>query len=273
MCVVIGTVVLSIKTKSLILFYLFFELRVLPITLIVFFYGYQPEKLRASLFLLLYTVTGSLPLLWMIVSDHVPMGIVCGSLLAFPITLCFMIKTPMYLLHIWLPKAHVQAPIGGSMVLARVLLKLGSYGLLLFLPHLKLNLIVIFYYSISLLGSIVRALICMRQGDLKLIIAYSSIVHMGVVRVGFLCGTELGYTCGLIMAIRHGLCSPILFAYSYWLYESTYSRLSLNNPRSFPNILGGMFALVTLNIGVPPSLGLWSEVFMTISVLNSWGLA
>lgn len=101
------------------------------------------------------------------------------------------------------------------MVLAGVLLKLGSYGLLLFLPFVKLNYILSFYLRISLLGSLISSLICLRQGDLKLLIAYSSVVHMGVVTVGFISGSELGYSSGIMMILIHGLCSPMIFAFSF----------------------------------------------------------
>ena len=101
------------------------------------------------------------------------------------------------------------------MVLSGVLLKLGSYGLLLFIPLIKLNLLTVFYFVIALIGSILGALICFRQGDMKIVIAYSSIVHMGAVTIGFVSGTELGYRCRLLMVLGHGLSSPFLFAFSY----------------------------------------------------------
>jgi NADH:ubiquinone oxidoreductase subunit 4 (subunit M) len=212
-----SVVILCIKTKSLLIFYIFFELRVIPITLIVFLFGYQPEKLQASLFLLIYTVVRRLPLLLFIVTHerHHFITIVRSVIISVPITMGFIVKTPMFLLHTWLPKAHVEAPVGGSIVLAGVLLKLGSYGLLLFLPLIKLNTLLSFYYGIGLIGSSLGALICLRQGDLKLLIAYSSVVHMGVVTLGFIRATELGYSCGLIMVLGHGLSSPFIFAFSY----------------------------------------------------------
>ena len=196
---------LAFKSKSLLVFYISFEFSVLPITLIIFLFGYQPEKLYASLALVLYTILGGLPLLlYLLYRDFVISSFLYGSLLSIPITLAFLIKTPMYLLHIWLPKAHVEAPVGGSMVLAGVILKLGSYGLLLFMPLIAFNRLLGFYLSITLVGMVVRALICLRQGDLKLLIAYSSIVHMGVVTLGFIRGSEMGYNCAFMMVVAHG---------------------------------------------------------------------
>lgn len=261
-------VALALKTKSWLLFYVFFEFRIIPITLIIFIYGYQPEKLHASIFFILYTVAGRLPLLLFIIYNNTSFNLTT-SLISLPITLGFIVKTPLFLLHSWLPKAHVEAPVGGSMVLAGVLLKLGTYGLLLFLPAVvNFNNLLIFYFSLSLIGCSVCALICLRQGDMKLLIAYSSVVHIGVVNMGLISGTETGYSCALLMVISHGFCSPFLFAFSSWLYLSSHSRLLVNNARAFPMLGAILFLLLTINIGVPPRLSVWSEVFIVISTLN-----
>ena len=264
-------ILVAIKTKTLLLFYIFFELRIIPITLIVFFYGYQPEKLQASLYLLLYTMVCRLPLLFYIIIEK---GMIIRSLLRIPMTLGFIVKRPIFILHAWLPKAHVEAPVGGSMVLAGVLLKLGTYGLILLLPLIKINALLIFYFRISLIGSSVGALICLRQGDLKLLIAYSSVVHIGVVSLGLLSGTELGYTCGVMIVLRHGIVSPLLFAFAYWLYSSSHSRLMLNNAGTIPLMIAGIMGLVSLNIGTPPRVGLWSEVLITVSTISliTWSI-
>jgi len=248
------TVILSIKTKSLFLFYIGFEARVIPITLIIFFYGYQPEKLQSAMFLLIYTVVGRLPLLLYIIMDDI--SFVRSSFLAVPMTLGFMVKTPLFLLHTWLPKAHVEAPVRGSMVLAGVLLKLGTYGLLIFLPYITVNNLLSFYMGMSFVGSIVGSMICVRQGDMKLLIAYSSVVHIGVINVGLIRGREMGHTCAQLMVLSHGLCSPFLFAFSYWRYVSSHSRLLLNNSSAWPLSAGLLFCLVSLNIRVPPRIGL-----------------
>lgn len=262
------SVALAIKTKSWLLFYVFYEFRIIPITLIIFIYGYQPEKLQASIFFILYTVAGRLPLLLFIIYNNTSFYLMT-ALLTLPITLGFMVKTPLFLLHAWLPKAHVEAPVGGSIVLAGVLLKLGTYGLLLFLPAVvKFNSLLIFYFRLSLFGCSVCALICLRQGDLKLLIAYSSVVHIGVVNMGLISGTETGYSCALLMVISHGFCSPFLFAFSSWLYISSHSRLMVNNASAFPMISAILFLLLSLNIRVPPRLSVWSEVFIVIRALN-----
>jgi len=151
--------------------------------------------------------------------------------------------------------------------LAGVLLKLGTYGLILFMPLIKTNTLTVLYFSLSLIGSAVAALICLRQGDIKVLIAYSSVVHMGVVSLGLIRGTEMGYTCALMIVLAHGICSPFLFAFSYWLYGASHSRLMINNMFSFPIMAGLMMSLVSLNISIPPRLRLWSEVLITITTL------
>lgn len=153
------------------------------------------------------------------------------------------------------------------MFLAGILLKLGSYGLLLFLPIIKLNQVICIYFSLSLLGSVICAMVCLRQGDIKVLIAYSSVVHMGVVNLGFLRGTELGYTCGLIMILAHGLCSPLLFSFAFWLYQISHSRQILNNSFLAPCLGAAILLLVLINISVPPRLRLWSELFMCVRVI------
>ena len=142
------------------------------------------------------------------------------------------------------------------MLLAGVLLKIGTYGLILFLPLVKLNHVLLFYFRLSLLGAIVCSIICLRQGDIKVLIAYSSIVHMGVVLLGLLSCNELGYSCGLIMVTAHGLRSPFVFRMAFWIYSSTHSRMITNNTRAWPVMVGMLAGLVSLNIRVPPRLRL-----------------
>lgn len=258
-------VLVTLKTKSLLILYSFFELSVVPVCLLILFFGYQPEKLQACLFIVIYTVVGRLPLLLYII--YSPLKFQSAEILTLALTLGFMVKTPMYLLHIWLPKAHVEAPVGGSIILAGILLKLGSYGLVVFLPFVKMNWTMSFYLTIRLLGSVISSILCVRRGDIKMLIAYSSVVHIGTVSIGLISGTELGYSCGVLMIVGHGISSPFLFAMAYWLYLSSHSRLLLYNITTWPLLMALIFSLVTLNISIPPRLCLWSEVFLALVLI------
>jgi len=253
-------------------FYVFFELRLIPTLFLVFLYGYQPEKLQASMYLLLYTVLSSLPLLLIFInsSSYLFFFSVSPSLwFASLVTLGFMVKTPIYLVHVWLPKAHVEAPVAGSIVLAGILLKLGRYGLLLFCPLFVRNVLIL-YLSLSVWGSIFCCIICIRQWDLKRLIAYSSVVHIGVVSVGILRGLKAGYQCATTIVLAHGICSPIIFALAYLVYNSSHTRIISSNKGalSTPVLSFFLFLLLAINMGVPPSLNLWREVLLFIALLR-----
>merc|ERR1719187_2902160 len=143
-------------------------------------------------YLLLYTVVCSAPLLYSIVLNNSRVLSGFSSLSAYTrilVCLSFMVKSPMYTLHSWLPKAHVEASLIGSMLLAGVILKLGRYGLLLLAPSLWSNSS--FYVYLTLSGGVVCSAICCRNRDMKSLVAYSSVVHIGVVTLGALRGLEL----------------------------------------------------------------------------------
>ena len=253
-------------------FYILFELRLIPTLFIVFLYGYQPEKLQASMYLLLYTVLSSLPLLIIFINSSTYLFFFLPTFsfwFGLLITLGFIVKTPIYLVHVWLPKAHVEAPVAGSIVLAGVLLKLGSYGLLIFCP-LFVSKVLILYLRLRVWGSIYCRIVCIRQWDLKSLIAYSSVVHMGVVTVGIVRGLKVGYQCAIMIVIAHGVCSPIIFALAYLVYNSSHTRVISSNKGSLrtPVLSFFLFLLLAINMGVPPSLNLWREVFIFVAFLR-----
>jgi NADH-ubiquinone oxidoreductase chain 4 len=139
--------------------------------------------------------------------------------------MAFLIRMPMFLTHLWLPKAHVEAPAGGSIFLAGVLLKLGGYGILrlmnLFVVSVRFGLV---FIIISLVGAVVVSFLCLRQFDIKALIAYSSVAHIGLVLGGIFVANGWGWGGALVLMLGHGLCSSGLFCLSGVVYERLGSR-------------------------------------------------
>lgn len=161
------------------------------------------------------------------------------------------------------------------MILAGVLLKLGSYGLMVFLPFFTHKLLIMYLY-VSVIGGVLCSFTCARQWDAKGLIAYSSVVHMGVVGVGVVAGRELGYYCAIVIVIAHGICSPLLFGLAFYLYSGRHTRLLSQNRGglSTPLVCFFIFSLLAVNMGLPPFLNVWAEVliFSALRILMLWSL-
>nr|YP_448915.1 NADH dehydrogenase subunit 4 [Sclerophasma paresisense]ABB81899.1 NADH dehydrogenase subunit 4 [Sclerophasma paresisense] len=271
--------IFTFSSMNLFLFYFFFECSVLPTLFLILGWGYQPERIQAGIYLLFYTLFASLPLLFSIFYLYNSIGMLfMFSFLSFNVynffiylslILAFLVKMPMFLVHLWLPKAHVEAPVSGSMILAGILLKLGGYGLIRLFP-IMINLGIkynILFISISLFGGFMISLMCLCQTDLKSLIAYSSVAHMGMVLSGIMTLTYWGICGSLILMIAHGLCSSGLFCLANISYERVGSRSLLLN-KGLINFMPSMslwwFMLSSSNMAAPPSLNLLGE----ISLLN-----
>ena len=184
-----------------------------------------------------------------------------------------MVKLPIFLFHVWLPKAHVEAPVSGSIILAGVILKLGGYGIIRSLIiiiniSIKYNL---YFIIISLIGIIYVRLICLRQFDLKILVAYSSVVHIGIILLGIFSIIIWGIYGGLIIIIRHGFCSSGLFLLVNYLYERSKSRIILLNKGIIyflPVLIIWWFFFCIYNIAAPPSLNLVRELIILLNLLN-----
>nr|WOW98952.1 NADH dehydrogenase subunit 4 [Borysthenes sp. 1 WQW-2023a] len=263
-------------------FYFFFESSVLPVFFLILGWGYQPERLNSGLFLIYYTLFSSLPLLLVIFFYFNCFGFfffhfffsVSSSLSGFFFIFGFLVSFPMFFFHLWLPSAHVEAPVSGSMILAGVMLSLGGFGLIRFMGFIELFLVNFgfVFVVLSLMGSFYISMFCLVQGDLKVLVAYSSVSHMGLVICGLLILSSWGSLGSFMLMISHGLVSSGLFYYVGCLYDrfGTRSVFILSGLLSFmPSMSLFFFFLCLLNMSCPPSLGLLSEIFI-VSVLFSW---
>jgi NADH-ubiquinone oxidoreductase chain 4 len=234
-CILCFGLVWAFIARRFFLFYVFFEFTLVPITLIVLGWGYQPERLQASFYLMLYTVTASLPLLVVIfvlgsLKGHVSFYLLAwggdiggGSVVViFFMILAFLVKAPIFFFHLWLPKAHVESPLVGSMILAGVLLKLGGYGLVRVyycMPVMGYSRLSYVVRSLALWGGAICGFICLRQVDIKCLIAYRSVTHMGVIIGGVIRGSYLGSYGAVIIIFSHGLVSSRMFLGAFIMYK------------------------------------------------------
>ena len=281
-------VTLFFLTDHLLFLYVMFEFSLFPTLFLILKWGYQPERLQASLYFVIYTICASLPLLLIIMRVKAsvfrfcirfifPFNVIgemnCSYLYFLSFVAAFLVKVPIWGVHLWLPKAHVEAPVRGSMILAGVLLKLGGYGLVKILGVIykisrKLGNLVL---GINLWGALAVSFICICVVDVKSLIAYSSIIHIGGIVVGIIRGRRLGLLGGILIMLAHGLRSPGIFAMANLNYEIRGRRNILLHKglcAIYPVARLMWFILLSSNIAAPPSLNLAGEFLICVSVLK-----
>nr|YP_010892849.1 NADH dehydrogenase subunit 4 [Nannoperca oxleyana]WJQ22553.1 NADH dehydrogenase subunit 4 [Nannoperca oxleyana] len=284
--------ILAFSATEILMFYVMFEATLIPTLILITRWGNQTERLNAGTYFLFYTLAGSLPLLIALLllqsnmgtlslltlqySDSLPLVSYADKLWWAGCLLAFLVKMPLYGVHLWLPKAHVEAPVAGSMILAAVLLKLGGYGMMrmmIMLEPLTKDLSYPFIVF-ALWGVLMTGSICLRQTDLKSLIAYSSVSHMGLVIGGILIQTPWGFTGALILMIAHGLTSSALFCLANTNYERTHSRtmlLARGLQMALPLMTTWWFIASLANLALPPFPNLMGELMIIISLFNwSW---
>ena len=270
------------------LFYIFFEGVLIPMFLIIGIWGGE-NRLKASFKFFLYTLMGSVLMLVAFVSmammagttdlglamDHLLPNSIPAPwqyILFLALFASFAVKIPMWPLHTWLPDAHVEAPTAGSMILAGVLLKMGGYGFirlsLVWLPVAS-QAFAPFIFSLSIVAVIWASLIALVQTDMKKLIAYSSVAHMGVVTAGIFSGNQIGLMGGVLQMLAHGLTSAGLFLAVGVLYDRTHSRLIADYggvAKKMPFFATMFFFLTLSSIGLPATFGFLGEFVSMLGV-------
>ena len=274
------------------LFYVFFEAMLIPMYLIIGIWG-GPNRLYAAIKFFLYTLLGSLLMLvaflylynvtggsFTIADFHkVPLAKTPQLLIFVAFFLAFAVKVPMWPLHTWLPDAHVEAPTGGSVILAAITLKLGAYGFLRFILPIvpdASHTMAPFVIVISLIAIVYIGFIALIQTDMKKLVAYSSISHMGFVTLGFFLfvggqGSALGIEGGLMQMISHGFVSAAMFLCIGVMYDRLHSR-NIADYGGVVNVMPKFAALMMLfgmaNAGLPGTSGFIGEFTVTIAAVK-----
>ena len=241
------TVIIVFEATSPFIFYLIFEVSVIPIFIIIIGWGYQPEKVIASISIFLYTLILAAPLIT-IAFIRSNSGLInslfmwtynrCNSALlgslTIILTLGLLVKIPMYGTHLWLPIAHVEAPVFGSIILAGILLKLGGYGLYKFIPFIRPTSYQLLIIRISLMGFSAVNILCLQITDIKIVIAYSSVSHIALVIIMSSLISTFVFNSSLLIMLTHAFRSSMLFIVAFYIYNFTNTRNVIIN-RGFAN--------------------------------------
>jgi NADH-quinone oxidoreductase subunit M len=286
-----GLVVGVFSALDGLLFYVFFEATLIPMYIIIGVWG-GPRRVYAAFKFFLYTLLGSLLMLVALVYLYfksggsfdiqawhkLPLPLDAQTLLFFAFFAAFSVKVPMWPVHTWLPDAHVEAPTGGSVVLAAIMLKLGAYGFLRFSMPIAPDASrewAWFMIALSLIAVVYIGLVALVQQDMKKLVAYSSIAHMGFVTLGFFIFNELGVSGGLVQMISHGFVSGAMFLCIGVLYDRVHSR-EIAAYGGVANTMPKFAAFAVLfsmaNCGLPGTAGFVGEWMVILGAVkaNFW---
>lgn len=270
--------ILTFLRNKIILFYIFFELRIAPIFMIIFYKGKQYERLKAGVYLIIYTLLASFPFLFYILNleDRRMIWSINEliinknhSLLLFFSYLAFLTKLPVFFLHLWLPKAHVEAPVYGSIILAGVILKLGTFGLIkLVLTTYIIKLIYTELSVIFIYFSFISGMVCLFSNDLKVIIAFSSVRHITFLVSCINIINIESRDALLINAVSHGFISSNLFFVLNVIYERSKRRRIFLSKRWLLMINSWILLLCISNFSAPPFIRFFREILLLFNFLS-----
>ncbi|AWI80173.1 MAG: NADH-quinone oxidoreductase subunit M [Betaproteobacteria bacterium HGW-Betaproteobacteria-13] len=274
-----------------VLFYVFFEASLIPLYLVIGIWG-GPNRVYAAIKFFLYTLAGSLlmliALLYLFMESggsfnildwhQLPLGIDAQTLIFFAFLVAFGVKVPMWPVHTWLPDAHVEAPTGGSVVLAAIALKLGAYGFLRFslpiVPDAAMQLAPL-VITLSLIAVVYIGFVALAQADMKKLVAYSSISHMGFVTLGFFMFNPLAMEGALVQMISHGFVSAAMFLCIGVLYDRMHSRQIADYGgvvHRMPKFAAFFMLFAMANAGLPATSGFVGEFMVVLGAVqfNFW---
>ena len=273
-----------------ILFYVFFEAMLIPMYLIIGVWGGE-RRVYAAIKFFLYTLLGSLLMLVAFIYlyqqtgtfaldawYHVPLSLATQVMIFIAFFAAFAVKVPMWPVHTWLPDAHTEAPTGGSVVLAAITLKIGGYGFVRFILPIvpdASHYLAPFVITISLIAIVYIGFVALVQTDMKKLIAYSSISHMGFVTLGFFLFNQLGVEGGLAQMVSHGFVSAAMFLCVGVMYDRMHTRMIADYGgvvNTMPKFAAFMMLFAMANSGLPATSGFVGEFLVILAAIqvNFW---